>query len=207
MPVPKHDPRAGLKRQNEALRRLKISPEDLATAPPITVFFKKAEGGITQVIAAMRFSQDEVVRAFLKKYDEVPVGDRERLPIEAIALAADVDLNHLLGASMTAIQAQAASVSRMLAMTWHPRITEARIKFGLKAGGERDRTAIDTALGVLQSPKGPTFIGKAVFGVAARDEEDGEESSTELLDKVDQLFPAPKTIQEKLNPIRQRLLT
>ena len=89
-----------------ALQRLRVSEEALATAPAITPLLKKAEGGLKQVLAAMRFAPDEVITAFLRKYDSIPVGDRERLPMEAIALAAGIDIHHLMGSIMMALQAQ-----------------------------------------------------------------------------------------------------
>ena len=153
-----------LKRNVAALRRLDVSPADLDAAPQITPLLKKASGGLKQVMAAMRFAPDEVITAFLRKYDTIPRGDRERLPIEAIALTAGIDTNHLLGSIMLALQAQSVNMVKIIAMTAHPAITMARVKYGQMAGGDKDRTALDTAMGFLPTPKAPTFIGKAIFG-------------------------------------------
>ena len=92
-------------------------------------------------------------------------------------------------------------------------MTEKRVEYAKMAGGEKDRTALDIALGILQSPKGPTFIGKqvAVFGGGKQEKEsddgkivDAEYSTSN--DEFDKLFPSPNEIQERLVPIRQRLL-
>jgi hypothetical protein len=91
---------------------------------------------------------------------------------------------------------------------------DARVKYAKMAGGERDRTQLDISLGFLQSPKGPTFIGKqvAVFGGGGKeakdDDDDGKtvEAQYTVTDGFDELFPSPTEIQEKLVPIRQRLL-
>lgn len=161
---------------------------------------------------AMRFAPDPVISTFLEKYDATPVGDREHIPIEAIALAAQVDITHLLGSILVSLQQQAVNAVKIIAMTNHPKITEARVAFGLLPFGERDRNALDTAMGFLPSPKGPTFIGKAIFGTGKNamdqqredDEDEGDDGDGPDLDK---LFPPANTMQNKLAAIRQRALT
>jgi hypothetical protein len=199
-------------RTDEALLRLGITAQQLAEAPQITPLLKKADGGLDQVLAAMRFSPDGLITAFLRKYDSIPAGDRERLAMEAVALAAGIDIANLLGAIMLALQAQSVSIVKIIALTSHPKITEARVKYGQLPLGERDRTALDTALGFLPSPKGPTFIGKAVFGsgksvMGQQRSADDDAEEGELIDAidVDRLFPAANAMQERLTPIRQRI--
>jgi hypothetical protein len=164
----------------------------------------------------MRFAtEDTEIRAFLKVYDKVPTGDRERVSWEAMALAAKVNPKHLLGAIQLAVQTHCWNRSRFIAVSNHPDVMRSRVKYAKMAGGERDRTQLDITNGFLASPKGPTFIGKqvAVFGgnsgkEAKDDDEDGKviEASSTSTDEFDQLFPSPNDIQEKLVPIRQRLL-
>jgi hypothetical protein len=168
----------------------------------------------------MRFTVDDPsIAAFLEKYDSIPVGDRERVSWEAIALAAGIDLRVFLGSAMLALQSQAVNTVKIIAMTNHPKITAARVKYGLLPSGEKDRTALDTAMGFLPSPKGPTFIGKAVFGSgggggnspAQVDDNDPDEEDTFIdiqAENVDleKFFPSSNTIQQKLIPIRQKML-
>ena len=80
-------------------------------------------------------------------------------------------------------------------------------------GGEKDRTAVDMAIGWLQGPKSPTFIGKqvAVFNGPGGQNKDDEGNTIDakpetVSDGFDDLFPSPNDVQEKLVPIRQRLL-
>ncbi len=189
---------------------MRVTAKELEAAPQITPLLKKADGGLKRVLMAMRLAQDEVISVFLEKYDAIPARDRDSLPMEAVALAAGVDVSHLLGSIMMALQAQAVNAVKIIAMTSHPKITQARVRFGQLAGGERDRTALDTAMGFLPSPKGPTFIGKAIFGSGknvmeqqgAGDDDDASDDSPD----VDRLFPPANAMQEKLTPIRQRLL-
>lgn len=218
LPVPKPLPKP-VDRTQQALKRLGVDLNLLRSAPEITPLLKNAEGGLKAVLGAMRFAADDPsIEAFLEKYDDTPSGDREKLSWEAIALAAGLDLRVFLGAAMLALQSHAVNTVKIIAMTSHPRITKARVKYGLLPSGEKDRTALDTAMGFLPSPKGPTFIGKAVFGSgkqnmsaqgAGRGDEEDEDGTVIDGDDdpdLDTLFPPANEIQQKLIPIRQRML-
>jgi hypothetical protein len=202
-----------------ALKRLGVSPEKLASVPQVTPLFKQAEGGLKAVISAMRFAtQDEIIGAFLKKYDSVSEDDRKRLPWEAFAISAGVDLRHLAGAIMVAMSEASVSAVKIIALSAHPVVMEKTVEFAKLPGGEKDRTSIHQALGFLPSPKGPTFIGKAVFGSPQSlsgvgklgkgedDDDDGDGPSLSTDELIDQLFPSPVKTQEKVVQIRQRLL-
>lgn len=205
------------KRREQALARLKVKDKDLQAAPRITPLLRNTiKGGLKTALDAMRFSSDDPeIAAFLSKYDAVPVGDRAKLPWEAIALSAKINPKYLLGAIQLAVQTHCWNRSRFIAISNHPDVMEKRVEYAKLTGGEKDRTALDIMNGALASPKGPTFIGKqvAVFGGgkgAAKDddEEDGKviEVQRESDDPFESLFPSPSEIQDKLVPIRQRLL-
>jgi hypothetical protein len=174
------------------------------------------KGGLKAALDAMRFATDDTeIRAFLKVYDKVPIGDRECLSWEAMSIAAKVNIKHLLGAIQLAVQTHCWNRSRFIAVSNHPDVTKSRVKYAKMAGGEKDRTALDIALGVMQSPKGPTFIGTQQVAVfrgggqgKAKDEDDGKTVDAEYTtnNDFDDLFPPPNEIQDKLVPIRQRLL-
>jgi hypothetical protein len=214
MPVPKEVKDRTL----QALKWLKVKPESLLAAPPLTPMLKTTiKGGLQSALDAMRFATDDnEIRSFLMVYDKVPVGYMELISWEAIAISAKVNIKHLLGAIQLAVQTHCWNRSRFIAISNHPDVMDARVKYAKMAGGERDRTQLDISLGFLQSPKGPTFIGKqvAVFGgnggqgKAKGDEDEGKtiEAQYDSSDGFDDLFPSPNDIQDKLVPIRQRLL-
>lgn len=218
MPVPKLP--AKEKRAELALKKLKVKPELLATAPQITPLLKKdLKGGLKTALNAMRLAtDDQEINSFLRVYDKIPVGDRTRVPWEAVAISAKVNPKHLLGAIRLAVETYCLNRSRFIAITNHPNITQARVNFGLEhVGAEKDRMALDIQVGTMQGPKGPTFIGTqqvAVFGnrggkaVAKGDDDEGKtvEAQYDSSDGFDDLFPSPNDVQEKLVPIRQRLL-
>jgi len=187
-----------------------VKPEQLAVAPEITSLFKNAEGGLRAVLNAMRFSvHDETIAAFLKKYDSIPEGDRRRVSWEAVALAAKLDLHHLTGSILFALQASSVNTVKVIALTSHPSVMQSTVNFAKLPSGEKDRTMLHQGLGFLPSPKGPTFIGKAVFGANGEKENDlsAENKVFDEDDDLDELFPPANVMQERLTPIRQRLLT
>jgi hypothetical protein len=207
----------------KALRSLGVSEQDLSTVPRITDLLRLADGGLKTVVAALRLSPgDETISAFLRRYDSLSPADRACVPWEAVAVAAQINVNIFLGAVLVALQAQAVSLVKILAVTSHPRIIAARIRFGQMPGGSRDRQALDQAMGFLPSPRGPVFVGKAVYnsGKAVMDrqrrcnDDDMLDDEDVTIDEVpimesdpdlDRLFPPPARMQEKLIPIRNRL--
>lgn len=205
MPVPKLPKTTD--RAAEALKRLKIKPEALATAPQITELFRGAEGGLKLVLRAMRFwTHDEVIAAFLKKYDTMPEGDRAHLPWEAIGLAAKLDIRTLSGAIMNAIVQFTGNDSKILALTSHRKVLASSIRYAQKPSGDKDRRDVHLMVGALPSPKGPTFIGKAVFG-GSKNNDDAEPGKVFTEDDdPNAIFPDASSMQERLIPIRQRRL-
>ena len=199
-------------RKNDALRRLKVSSTDLNRVAQITPVLQCAEGGMPAVLSALRFSLEPAAQFFIEKYDQVPKGDREKLPWEAICIAAKVNPSTLLGAAIMALQEVSKSHVKILALTNHPKVVQARIDNALKPGGVQDRNAFDTAVGFLPSPKGPTFITKVNVDGKRRDEDDDNESSDtgtidyNAEDEMDHLFPPVSAMQDRLQPIRQRAL-
>jgi hypothetical protein len=193
-----------------ALRRLGVSAKELAAAPAITPLLKRADGGIKATLAAMRFSNEPVIRAFLAKYNSLSGHDQKHLPLEAIALAAEINVVHLFGAILLALRMQAVNTVKIIAMTAHPKITQARVEYGQLPLGERDRTALDVAMGFLPSPKGPTFIGKAIFGPGENvmDQQRGDEADEDGYAEpdLDRLFPPANAMQQKLQLVRQRTI-
>ena len=212
MPVPTLPPEEN--RETQALRRLKVSPDALSTAAAITPMIKTTvKGGLATALEAMRFSTDDSeIRAFLRKYDSIPIGDRESLSWEAIALAAKVNPKHLLGSIQLAVQSYCWNKSRFIAISNHPDLMEKRVEFAKTAGGHKDRDAVEMSFGWLQGPKGPTFVGKqvAVFNGPGSQGQDDEgqvvEAKVEVSDGFDNLFPSPTDVQNRLVPIRQRRL-
>ena len=82
-------------------------------------------------------------------------------------------------------------------------------------GADKDRMALDIQVGAMQGPKAPTInVNQQVASFPGRggkskgDEDDGNEVEAQYdsSDGFDRLFPSPDVMQQKLVPIRQRLL-
>lgn len=193
--MPKHS----IARRDAALKRLKITPAQLATAPEVSSIFRFAGIPLTEAIAAMRFSEHAAVRQFLATYDNVSLGDRPSLPFEAIVLKSGVDAHLLIGATMACFKTLQGSKSAMLAMKHHPSVLKSRIKYAKLPGGTRDRDALDTAVGWLPSPKGASI--NLNFGTPkAKESEDADEQD------VNDLFPMITENQEQWQENRTKLL-
>lgn len=195
------------KRKTDALKRLHVTLEQLRSAPDITSILKETRGGITLAIKALRFSQNNAVKDFLKKYDSISARDRESLSIEAVAISVGVDIRMLLGEIMIAVREHSVSRVKMIAIASHPDVIKSRVRFAKEVGGYRDRDALDTMLGALPKPNAATFIDKVFFGKPETeskeaDEDDDDESVTD----EDYIFPDASEIQERIQPMRQRLL-
>ena len=186
----------------EALHRLKVTPEQIEACPKIEPVLKVSRGWKKQALNAMRFSDGELTRLFLDKWDTIPERDRDNVTFEAVALAVDINPRHLLGEILLAMRETSASQVKMIAMSAHPKVMKARVEYALTPGGFRDRDKVDEILGAIKAPMGSTFIGKAFFG---GDKEEAPEPE-ELEDDVNVVFPECEAMQEKIQPMRQKLL-
>lgn len=200
--VPRETPAYRLKSQ--ALKRLGVTPEQLASAPDVTSILKETRGGIKLAFKAMRFSNGELIQKFLTKYDSITERDREKVSIEAVALSAGLDVRHLWGEIMLAIREQSVNQVKMIAIAAHPKITKSRVKFAQTPGGFRDRDRLDEMLGAIRAPQGSTFINKFFAGGSKETEE--PEAKEEVVDDLNFLFPDCEKMQERLHPIRNKLL-
>ena len=204
------------RRASLALRRLGVDPGEVAKCPAISPSLKKCRGGLKGLLNALRFNCDDPdIGKFLDAYDAANPSDIPHLSWEAICLAAQVNPKHFYGAAILAANTYCGNTSRMIAVTSHPAITKARVKYALMPSGEKDRNALDIMVGALPSAKGPTFIGKAVFGAGGGSQEDDDEedkpSQVEAVgtfgpdDDIYEIFPPANEVQDKLISVRQRL--
>jgi hypothetical protein len=132
-------------RKAKALRKLGVSSDQVAGVPQITPLLKDKRRSLKPVLFAMCLSQDPVVQRFLAKRASLDVWARENTAWEAIALAAGIDMQHLLGAAILAV----GEVGKVIAISHHLELLEKRIEYAKLPGGWRDRDAIDRLLGLL----------------------------------------------------------
>ncbi len=199
------DRRYELKRTRGPLHRLGVTVAEYVAAPKISPILREITGGKRMALKAMRFSSAECIHKFLDMYDSISLRDREKLSLEAIALAAKVDIALLLGEILLAIREHNVNVVKFIAVGSHPEVMKKTVESALVTGGWRDREHIHTMLGALPSPKGPTFIGK-FFAGGTQDPEEPKEPSDDLMEDVDYIFPDSSVMQDRIQPMRQKLL-
>lgn len=214
MPVPKLT--KAKDRVDQALKRLGVKPEQLASVPPLSAMLKedaKEAGGQKAVLRAIRFSPEKPeIASFLEAYDNLPKGDKERLPWEAIAVSADINVDHLLGAIQAAVYKHSANRSRFIIGMGHPLSVAARVRYAQLPSGEKDRTALDIMLGAMPQKKGMTIINR--MGGSSSSDKDDDDDEDEIVEgemftpdhDLEAMFPSSEKIQDKLQTIRQRLL-
>lgn len=193
-------------RKADALARLGVTEEQLSVAPNLDPILKDTCGGKTRAIDAMRFSDQPLVEQFLAKYDSIPDRDRKSLTFTAIALAAEINVRHLLGEMLLAIREHSVSRVKFIAITAHPDVTRSRVKYAQEVGGFRDRDALDTMLGALPKGTGISIMNKIFTGTEEKPETEESAPIEELEDDTDVVFPDASKMQERVQPMRQRLL-
>jgi len=189
-------------RKDSPLSRLGVTKDQLLVAPQITPFIK--EVGKRFAFTAMRFSSEPMVVAFLEKYDSISKRDRERLSMEAIGLGANLDLRHLLGEIVVAITEYSVTSVKIIARAAHPKVIKSRVKFAQQQEGYRDRDALDTMLGALPVSKGISIFNKIVTGQS--DEQMPSDKPEAFDDDLDVVFPDVSKMQERVQPMRQKVL-
>ncbi len=153
----------------------------------------------------MRFSESDLIVRFLEKYDSVPRSDREKLSIEAIALAAKINIPHLWGEIMLAMREHSVNSVKVIAVAAHPEVMKSRVLYAQTPGGYRDRDRIDEMLGAIKPAGGNTFINR-FFNVGQNEDSGEKESQEDLVEDVDFAFPDVSVMQEKVQPMRQKML-
>ncbi len=183
--------------RDEALQKYQIDPVHVDLAPKLSAILEESKGGLDAVLDAMRFSNAPTIVAWLAAYDAADDWERRHMPWEGWSLVAGVDPMRLLADIMFALREGSVNLVKILAITNHPDIMRARIKQAKRPEGERDRHALDTMLGALPTPKGPTFIGKFYQAQGAGGPQDDAGVDPKDVD-VNDLFTSLATTQKLL---------
>lgn len=147
-------------RKTEALRRLGLNPEQMVGVPRITFQLEHAEGGLEQVIEALRGSDETDAQAFIRKYDTCSASDLDKLTLEEVAVAAGIRPLDLLGVATKALFQQSQTVAGVIAASAHHKVVAKNIQMALNDKGVRDREMHLTATGHLPLPKGTVIFNQ-----------------------------------------------
>ena len=195
-------------RKSAALRRLAVDEKALQRMPDISEILSEAGVSKAQAIKTLRFSDDQLAITFLDTYDSLPLTDRDRVPLEALILKSGVNPVHFLGTLFLAVRENTINRSKMIAMANHPEVMQATVEAALIPGGYRDREQLHIMTGALPSNKGVTVFQK-FSGVTP----DGPQKPAEPVQEAEivetdanYIFPDSSRMQERLSPIRQKML-
>lgn len=206
-PLSKRPPKVtGLVRKDAALRRLGVKKEDLDLSPQITDILKSSFKNVKAAIQAIRFSNETPAIEFLSVYDNIPAGDRDYIPIEAVCLKASVSPSALLGATFLACKMMRGQESALIAVNAHPDVLKATIRFAKLPGGDRHAKIIHEAVGFLPTPKGGSINVNLLNGVPQHQK---PERASEPVEEEDfgSLFPNINRNLEKWSSDRRKLLS
>jgi hypothetical protein len=198
-------PSLAVTRKKYLLKRLKVSEEDLAKAPDINQFLKDSKVTIPNAIQAMRFAISPLIPIFLELWDSLGDRDLQALPFQALALSLEMDPRHLLGELVVAIRQYSANEVLTIAAKSHPTLTRKRIQFAKMPQGYRDRDRLDEILGAIKPSAGSTFIGKYFAGTNKPMPDDDTEPEKPV-DDLEFIFPDSSLMQERVQPMRQKVL-
>lgn len=186
---------------------MEIDESQLAKMPPISDILGEANISTQQVIKAMRFSDDPLIIQFFDTYDSLPLGDRDRVSLEAILLKANINPVHFLGSMQLSLREHSLGMMKLIAIANQPNIMQKTVEYAELPGGYRDREQFHTMTGALPSPKGVTVFQKFTNVTPASDQKQEPIQEAEVVETdLNYIFPDSSRMQDKLSPIRQKQL-
>lgn len=203
-------PRKETRRQDDAIRRLGVDAEDLRRCPKITDSLQLAFKTVKAAIEVTRFSDETTAIEFFRVYDEIPAGDRDYIPIEAVCLKADITPSALLGTMFMATKALKGHESAMIAVNAFPDVVASMVKFAKEPGGERDRKMLaeSAVIGFLPTPKGVSMSVNLMGGGIPQLQNPSKAPAIDAETEEDfrELFPAIGADLEEWSADRRKML-
>ena len=205
-------------RLNKFLHKRSLSKRDYDLAPKIEDLARKVVGDRARIFDTLKFSSDPQARAFLEFVWGCRPETRDRIPLEALCLAAKIHPLQLLGALVAGARDTSRMESALKTMIAHPEVVDRTIQaaterepvmmngvvVGHTHGSVKDRELVHKAVGWLPSPKGSS-INVNLFGDQGhRLQEPTEEDDGESL--MDSVFGHDAREIENWGESRRRLL-
>lgn len=185
----KRIPKTRPPRKVSALERIGVDLDDLEAAPRITDILASAFSTgkripRVQTVNFLAASPAPEARAFLEVYRELPIRDRESLPLEAICIKASVNPLAILGAVLMAAKNLKAQESALKAIMAHPDVIQSTIDAAKLIGpnGTADRKILHEAVGFLPTKQGSNIAIN--LGMGAPQESDGEDDDDKAFDEA-----------------------
>jgi hypothetical protein len=182
MSAPKFKTKRKQDQKGVALKRLrsrwqKEHPDEEWEAedePIVTPMFRAVEGGVEQVIKALRAHADDDAQAFVSAYEQCSRTDHRFVPLEWIAFVAGISSLRLAEVAQTALYLYGQMTSKMLLSSAMPKVMRSTIK-----------AATDEVPIVIDTSEGRIVVGKT----------NGDIKAMEMFHKMSGLMPLPKGAQ------------
>jgi hypothetical protein len=166
------------------LTQYKIGKRQLENCPKIEEKLRKVIGGRLRAIETLKFSPHPDAKKLLEFCQRIKFANREKVPFEAMCLAAGVDVVTIWGALILAARDVSRAESALITMMEHPEVVQATVDFAKKSEfASKDREMVHKAVGWLPTPKGSN-INVNVFDPHKEAEEDGGEDGAPDLDDI-----------------------
>lgn len=187
---------------------------DLDVVPEITGMLKSGFKTVKAAIATLRFSSETAAIEFFRVFDQIPVGDRDYIPIEAVCLKAGVAPSALIGCVMMASRQIKGQESALIAVNAFPGVVKSMVEFAALPGGDRDRRMLSesNAIGFLPTKTGGNVnvnlsSGNPVFGNPERQIPTAGPVAIEAGDEnFGDLFPGINSNLERWSDNRRKML-
>jgi hypothetical protein len=144
--------------------------------PNVSIMFKTVDGGISEVVNALRSHDDDDARAFIEAYDAANETDRKLLPVEAFAFVSGIGSLRLAEIAQTALFLYASMQTKMLISSSMVKVTKSIVK---AATDEVPITAYNSDTGMQE------VVGKT----------NGDVKAMELFGRISGIAPVPKGAQ------------
>jgi hypothetical protein len=185
------------------LTQYKIGKRQLENCPKIEDSLRRAIGGRLRAIETLKFSQHPDAKKLLEFCQRIKFANREKVPFEAMCLAAGVDVMTIFGALILAARDVSRAESALITMTEHPSVVQATVDFAKRSEfASKDREMVHKAVGWLPTPKGSS-VNVNVFDSS---KETSEEEHGDGAPDLDDVFGADPMEIEGWGNDRRKLL-
>jgi hypothetical protein len=185
------------------LIRYKVKFRDYEICPKISDIIRECIGGRIQAYETLKFSSHPSAKTLLEFSQKINVASLMAIPIEAVILAAGVEVHVIAGALVMAARDESKMKAALITMREHPEVVKmtaevARMK---TPHASKDREMMHKAVGWLPSPKGSS-VNVNVFD-KSRDV-DGEDEDDAV--SIEGVFDSDPKQLENWGESRRRLL-
>lgn len=168
------------------LQRHKVGLREYELCPKISDIIHECIGGRYRALETLKFSSNPSARQLLEFSQKLPLNMMTEIPIEAICLAAKVEVATIAGALVMATRDVARMKSALITMREHPDVVQATADVAKTRDtyAAKDREMFHKAVGWLPTPKGSSVNVNVFDPHKGTDDEDDSADGVPSLEAV-----------------------